>query len=71
MLVMGAGVRGGAVYGRWPGLSPTQRFEGRDLAVTTDFRTLFTEVATKHLTIPASPLFPGWTPPPRLLDLYS
>jgi uncharacterized protein (DUF1501 family) len=71
MLVMGAGVRGGAVYGRWPGLSPSQRFEGRDLAVTTDFRTLFTEVATKHLAIPATPLFPRWTPPPRLLGIYS
>ncbi len=45
MLVLGGGVRGGRVYGRWPGLAPEQLFEGRDLAVTTDFRTLFSEVA--------------------------
>src|SRR6185295_14030586 len=38
MLVIGGGVHGGRVFGRWPGLSPQQRFEGRDLAVTTDFR---------------------------------
>jgi uncharacterized protein (DUF1501 family) len=54
-------VRGGRVYGRWPGLAPEQRFEGRDLAVTTDFRTLFQEVTTRHLAVPAAaPLFPGW-----------
>jgi len=43
MLVLGGGVRGGRAYGRWPGLAPQQLFEGRDLAVTTDFRSLFTE----------------------------
>src|SRR4030095_9316423 len=40
MLVMGGGIRGGRVYGRWPGLGQHQLFEGRDLAVTTDFRGL-------------------------------
>jgi uncharacterized protein (DUF1501 family) len=60
MLVLGGGVRGGRVYGRWPGLGRHQLFEGRDLAVTTDFRTLFTEVATRHLGVPAAPLFPGF-----------
>src|SRR5207253_1292336 len=49
MLVLGGGVRGGRVYGRWPGLAHHQLFEGRDLAVTTDFRTLFSEIATRHL----------------------
>src|SRR5262245_26535558 len=67
MLVLGAGVRGGRVYGRWPGLAREQLFEARDLAVTTDFRSLFTEVAMRHLGIPArATLFPGWkaaTPP--------
>jgi uncharacterized protein (DUF1501 family) len=69
MLVLGGGVRGGRVYGRWPGLGRHQLFEGRDLAVTTDFRTLFTEVATRHLGAPAAPLFPGFaaTPPLGLL----
>jgi uncharacterized protein (DUF1501 family) len=56
-------VRGGRLYGRWPGLASEQRFEGRDLAVATDFRALFHEVTTRHLGVPASaPLFPGWHP---------
>jgi len=61
MLVLGGPVRGGKVHGRWPGLRRDQLFEGRDLAVTTDFRDLFTEVAQRHLAIPAAaPLFPGF-----------
>jgi len=60
MLALGGAVKGGRVYGRWPGLRPHQLFEGRDLAVTTDFRALFTEVATRHLGAPAGPLFPGY-----------
>ena len=52
MFLLGAGVRGGKVYGRWPGLEPSQRWEGRDLAVTTDFRDVFAEVATRHLGVP-------------------
>ena len=61
MLVLGGPVRGGKVYGRWPGLRRDQLFEGRDLAVTTDFRHLFAEVAQHHLAIPAeAPLFPGF-----------
>ncbi len=61
MLVYGGGVRGGKVYGRWPGLARERLFEGRDLAVTTDFRALFGEVAARQLGIakPAA-LFPGW-----------
>ncbi len=61
MLVMGGPVRGGRVYGRWPGLAPEQLFEGRDLAVTTDFRQLFAEVAWKHLGVPREArIFPGF-----------
>jgi uncharacterized protein (DUF1501 family) len=61
MLVLGGGVRGGKVYGRWPGLARERLFEGRDLAGTTDFRALFSEIAGRHLGIaqPAA-LFPGW-----------
>ena len=70
MLVLGGGVRGGKVYGRWPGLARERLFEGRDLAVTTDFRALFSEVAGRHLAIarPAE-LFPGWhaTPDPGVM----
>ncbi len=47
MMVIGGGVRGGKVYGKWPGLAREQRYEGRDLAVTTDFRTVFAEVAER------------------------
>ncbi|HTI54561.1 MAG TPA: DUF1501 domain-containing protein [Verrucomicrobiae bacterium] len=60
MLALGGGVKGGRVYGRWPGLRREQLFEGRDLAVTTDFRGLFTEIAVRHLGAPAGPLFPGF-----------
>jgi uncharacterized protein (DUF1501 family) len=70
MLVMGGGVRGGRVYGRWPGLRSDQLFEGRDLAVTTDFRALFAEVATRHLRVPPeAAVFPGWTAPPAPLHI--
>jgi uncharacterized protein (DUF1501 family) len=63
MLVMGGGVRGGKVYGRWPGLKADQRFEGRDLAVTTDFRDVFAEIARGHLGLRnLSGVFPGYTP---------
>jgi uncharacterized protein (DUF1501 family) len=68
MLVIGGGVKGGAVYGRWPGLDPDQRFEGRDLAITTDFREVFGEVVVNHLgatTAIASRVFPGYTVDPR------
>lgn len=61
MLVMGGGVRGGKVYGRWPGLAEEARYEGRDLAVTTDFRNVFAEIAVRHLGVrDAGPVFPGF-----------
>lgn len=61
MMVMGAGTRGGKVFGRWPTLDPAKRFEGRDLAVTTDFRDLFGEVLTSHLgSADLSTVFPGY-----------
>jgi uncharacterized protein (DUF1501 family) len=52
LFVLGGPVRGGKVYGQWPGLQPEQLFEGRDLALTTDFRTVFGEVILKHLGNP-------------------
>jgi uncharacterized protein (DUF1501 family) len=48
MLVLGNSVKGGKVYGDWKGLKNDQLNEGRDLAVTTDFRDVFAEVAYKH-----------------------
>jgi len=49
MFVMGGPVRGGRVYGRWPGLDSSQLYEGRDLAVTTDFRRVLSEAVYQHL----------------------
>ncbi len=61
MLVMGGGVKGRQVAGRWPGLDASARFEGRDLAVTTDFRDLFAEVLTRHLgLVDPGAVFPGY-----------
>ena len=49
MMVIGGGVKGGEVYGKWPGLKDENRYEGRDLSVTTDFRDVFGEVVMRHL----------------------
>jgi len=71
MLVLGGGVRGGRVHGRWPGLARERLFEARDLAVTTDFRTLFSEVASRHLGVSVAPLFPGWKTSEPPLGLFA
>ena len=61
MMVIGGGVRGGHVYGQWPGLSVERRYEGRDLAVTTDFRDVFGEIVVRHLGVSdARAIFPGY-----------
>jgi uncharacterized protein (DUF1501 family) len=49
MFVLGGSVKGGKVYGKWPGLSNEQLNEGRDLTVTTDFRRVLGEAAYKTL----------------------
>ena len=49
MFILGGPVRGGRVYGRWPGLDPSQLNEGRDLALTTDFRCVLGEAVYRHL----------------------
>jgi uncharacterized protein (DUF1501 family) len=67
MFVIGGSVRGGKVYGKWPGLAPHELNEGRDLALTTDFRQVFSEIATSHLGAKQiDALFPGFTPTGRL-----
>jgi uncharacterized protein (DUF1501 family) len=61
MMLVGGSVRGRRVYGKWPGLGVEQRFEGRDLAVTTDFRDVFGEVLVRHLGLrDPQPVFPGY-----------
>jgi uncharacterized protein (DUF1501 family) len=63
MFVMGGPVRGGKVYGNWPGLEKEQLYEGRDLAVTTDFRAVLSELVTGHLgTADIAQVFPGFKP---------
>ncbi len=49
MFVMGGPVKGGRVYGKWPGLAPEQLNEQRDLALTTDFRDVLSEAVYAHL----------------------
>ena len=67
MMVVGGSVRGGKVYGKWPGLAPEQRYDGRDLAVTTDFRAVFNEVVRSHLGLTnTQAVFPGFRPPAPL-----
>ena len=66
MFVMGGPVRVGRVYGRWPGLAPEQLNEGRDLAVTTDFRQVLAEAAFKQIGARDLELtFPGAEMEPR------
>jgi uncharacterized protein (DUF1501 family) len=61
MLVLGGGVKGGKVYGKWPGLSSQQLYENRDLAITTDFRDVFGELLTKQLGVGSlRAVFPGY-----------
>jgi len=63
LFVIGGDVHGGRVYGRWPGLAADQLYEGRDLALTTDFRAVFSEVAERHLGArQLDRIFPGFTP---------
>src|SRR5436190_1607463 len=65
MLVLGGPVNGGRMLGRWPGLDPADRFEGRDVAVTTDFRDLFAEILARHLGAKdLAAIFPGFSPDP-------
>ena len=61
MLLLGGGVAGGKVYGKWPGLDSTHLYENRDLAVTTDFRDVFAEILSKRMRIAnLRPVFPGY-----------
>jgi uncharacterized protein (DUF1501 family) len=71
MWVAGGKVRGGRVYGRWPGLDESALYQGRDLAVTTDFREVLSVVISRHMGIGRDALrslFPGFNPAQGGLD---
>ncbi len=62
MFVLGGDMRGGKVYGKWPGLQAEQLYEGRDLALTTDFRDVLGEVIESHLgNRNLKNVFPGYS----------
>ncbi len=61
MFVLGGPVKGGRMYGNWPGLAPEQLYEGRDLALTTDFRRVLGEAVYRHLNNrDLATVFPGF-----------
>jgi uncharacterized protein (DUF1501 family) len=66
MFLMGGDVKGGQVYGKWPGVNDHQLNEGRDLALTTDFRSVVGEVLLKHIGVAdLNPVFTGFDNNPR------
>src|ERR1039457_5670289 len=70
MFVLGGPVRGGKVYGRWPGMEQSQLYEGRDLAVTTDFRLVLSEAVSQYLgNKDLKTVFPGFEQPGQFLKL--
>lgn len=65
MFVSGGGVKGGKIYGKWPGLAKEQLNEDRDLALTTDFRDVLAELLVKHLGCEKpGAIFPGYNVEP-------
>jgi uncharacterized protein (DUF1501 family) len=64
MFVLGGDVRGGKIYGDWPGLQEEQLYDGRDLALTTDFRDVLGELVARHLgNSNLASVFPGYAHP--------
>lgn len=64
MFAMGGGIRGGKVYGDWPGLAQEQLYESRDLNLTTDFRDVLGELVARHLgNANVKSVFPGYADP--------
>ncbi|MGC2472881.1 MAG: DUF1501 domain-containing protein [Candidatus Sulfotelmatobacter sp.] len=65
MFVLGGPVKGGKAYGRWPGLDQSQLYEGRDLALTTDFRQVIGEAVARHMgNKNLAQVFPGYDDQP-------
>jgi uncharacterized protein (DUF1501 family) len=71
MFVMGGPVKGGKVYGKWPGLAPEQLYEERDLALTTDFRDILSEAVRSHLgNTSLKSVFPNYVASPEKFRNY-
>lgn len=63
MLTLGGGVNGGQVYGAWPGLHNDQLYDRADLAITTDYRQVLSELLTRRLgNTEIGTVFPGYAP---------
>ncbi len=65
MWLLGGGIKGGNVYGKWPGLSSTELYQGRDLAISTDFRDVIVSLLEGHLQLADAKIqqvFPGYAP---------
>lgn len=68
MMVLGGHVNGGTVHGQWPGLQKGQLIGPGDLAVTTDYRDVLSEILVKRLNNPAvEDIFPGHDPTIRAI----
>jgi uncharacterized protein (DUF1501 family) len=66
MFVMGGPVKGGKIYGRWPGLASDQLNENRDLKVTTDYRSVLSELLAEHVGCrDLARVFPNFDASPR------
>jgi uncharacterized protein (DUF1501 family) len=64
MFALGGTIKGGKVYGDWPGLQPEQLYQQRDLAMTTDFRDVLGELVSRHLGgVAPAKVFPGYASP--------
>lgn len=70
MLVLGGGIKGGSVYGPWPGLADSQQFTNGSLAARTDYRDVLGEVLAKRVRVGSfKKVFPDHTPTPLGLAL--
>jgi uncharacterized protein (DUF1501 family) len=64
MFAFGGSIKGGQIYGDWPGLAPEKLYEQRDLDLTTDFRAVLGELVVRHLgNKQIASVFPGYESP--------
>ena len=70
MLVLGGNTNGGQMHGSWPGLATEQLADGADLAITTDYRTVLSDILTSRLATPhIEAIFPGFSSSYRPLNI--